>query len=82
MSRPENPLAFPASTDGFGNFLKGTPGMELRDFFAAHALGGILASGAGEDDCDRFRRIIADDAFAYADAMLLARTPNEIGETS
>ena len=60
------------------------PGMELRDYFAAKAMQGVVSSIATEDD---YRRLsghasasgltvsewIARDAFKQADAMLKAR---------
>ena len=47
--------------------------INLRDYFAGQALAGILANGAGEDDSQTLRLIIANDAYGYADAMLEAR---------
>jgi len=52
------------------------PGMTLRDYFAGQALAGILATGAGEGDDQHLRRVIAYDAYAYADAMLTERNRN------
>ena len=48
------------------------PGMDLRDYFAAKALQGLMASFAG---CAPFPspRQFAKDAYAQADAMLKAR---------
>ena len=60
------------------------PGMDLRDYFAAKAMQGVVSSIATEDD---YRRLsghasasgltvsewIARDAFKQADAMLKAR---------
>lgn len=63
--QPENPPAFPVSTiDGFTN-----SGMALRDYFAAHALAGMLATGSCPDD----DALVARDAFSLADAMLAER---------
>lgn len=66
--------AFPVSveimsiTGGFGG-----QGMTLRDFFAAKAMEGIIASYSGQDiplpNCEH----TAMEAFEYADAMLSAR---------
>jgi hypothetical protein len=51
--------------------VSGQTGMELRDYFAAAALKGILASSVGEnlpnDD------VAANAAYEYADAMMEAR---------
>ncbi len=82
----ENPPAFPCSelrntsSDPFATpKVINHPGMTLRDWFAGQALSGILAAGAGEEDCDILRGIIAEDAYGYADAMLAARTPSPEG---
>jgi hypothetical protein len=52
-----------------------TTGMSLRDYFAAHAVGGVLALGVpswstSEQNTDD---IIADRCYRLADAMLRAR---------
>lgn len=47
----------------------GAPGMDLRDYFAAQALVGLLANNSREGK----RADFAQDAYAYADAMLKAR---------
>lgn len=70
MDKPENPLAFPASADGFGNFLKGTPGMTLRDWFAGRALTGYIAAS---DFGYMTAQEVAEHCFATADAMLAER---------
>jgi hypothetical protein len=72
--------AFPNTevySDGCG-MRQGTDGMTLRDYFAAKALAGILASGldhidGGGDNSD-WRRFSAL-AYRYADAMIAARHP-------
>jgi hypothetical protein len=43
-------------------------GMTLRDWFAGQALAGRLADGT-----DGLRQSVAEEAYAYADAMLKAR---------
>ena len=72
--------AFPTNYRHRANY----PGMELRDYFAAKAMQGVVSSIATEDD---YRRLsghasasgltvsewIARDAFKQADAMLKAR---------
>lgn len=45
-------------------------GMSLRDFFAAHALTGILV---GEFDGRLPREVAAETAYKYADSMIAAR---------
>lgn len=60
-----------------GEFIQGRPGMSLRDYFAAKALPTILAlycedaniNGYGND----WKRNVAINAYAMADAMLKAR---------
>lgn len=59
----------------FGFF---SPGMSLRDYIAAHALSGILASPlltADIPDGTPLAPEAAAAAYRYADAMLAARNP-------
>jgi hypothetical protein len=56
------PTVFPKDWDSFED------GMTLRDYFAGQALIGRLADGT-----DRRKRDVAEEAYAYADAMLEAR---------
>lgn len=49
-----------------------TGGMSLRDYFAAAALTGLLASAHGTITA----KVIACEALAVADAMIEARTEN------
>lgn len=82
--RPNGGSAFP--TDGFKYSLEHgdhQTGMSLRDYFAAKALPAIIsASSAGQHSAGVARGMppdatiedaIAADAYAIADAMLLAR---------
>ena len=76
--RDDGGAAFPMpfSTDEHTipcNCTTATFGMSLRDFFAAHALSGILACGSPYVEKDGECLSQADGAFAYADAMLEAR---------
>lgn len=84
MSAPINDggPAFPVSTNSKGDDEHGPyghqdstatwqfPGMTLRDYFAAKALGGMLGGAPGShlrpDNAAR-------EAYQYADAMLMAR---------
>jgi len=61
FNKPSNPPAFP---DGLGN-----KGMSLRDYFAAQAMQGFLATVKVNCPDD----LIATDAYNLADAMLKAR---------
>ena len=53
-------------------------GMNLRDYFAAKAMQGLLASGEAnkilEESDQYWPQAIADDSYAVADAMIKART--------
>lgn len=60
-------LAFPSVTT-----LSYEEGMTLRDYFAAQAMQGYIASGQVEPDR------IAEWAYQHADAMLKARTKEEL----
>jgi hypothetical protein len=60
------PIAVPADWDRY------ELGMTLRDYFAGQALAGRLADGT-----DRLRQSVAEEAYAYADAMLKAREQNK-----
>lgn len=50
---------------------KGALGMTLRDYFAAKAMQGLMASSKMSDDCTPTD--VALDAYDVADAMLRAR---------
>lgn len=50
-----------------------TTGMMLRDFYAAHALTGLLSANATYGGRSDNREALSRDAFAHADAMLAAR---------
>jgi len=69
---PENPPAFPwpDKYHPSGEIVFGSPGMTLRDYFAAKSLPAILEAGiqAGVST-DK----IAADAYRQADALLKAR---------
>jgi len=63
-----NPPAFPRSG---GRLVKDQEGMTLRDYFAGQALTGWLARLAPNSVTDT--RVVAKDAYAFADAMLAER---------
>jgi hypothetical protein len=67
---PENPLAFPNHARGFYS----TDGMSLRDWFAGQALGAMDLSGLGVLPDGPLAIAAGESAYAYADAMLAART--------
>lgn len=61
--------AFPAHPNG----VAGDDGMSLRDYFAAHALAGLMSCkfpGKGESG---WQELVAWDAYSIADAMLTER---------
>lgn len=72
--KPENPQAFPQPSPGF-------IGMTLRDYFAAAALQGLMASEAWVVGMDKaahkanadFKSYLAVEVYMMADAMLKAR---------
>jgi hypothetical protein len=57
--------------------MAGVNEVELRDWLAGQALTGILMSGttprAGESPLDEHAASLAEQAYAYADAMLAER---------
>ena len=64
----------------FGRPLENHPGMSMRDYFAAAALQGLIASCAKEiiqklddKDAETHYELMASVAIAYADAMLAER---------
>jgi hypothetical protein len=67
MSKPENPPAFPII--GAAGAPEDYPGMTMRDYFAAKAMQGLIASDAN----DGTFLSNALDAYQYADMMLKAR---------
>ena len=66
--------AFPNTSKvhaGYGGESYG--GMSLRDYFAGQALVGLLAMPASLDGMGKTDKLIAQYAYAVADAMLAAR---------
>ncbi|WP_447865452.1 hypothetical protein [Klebsiella oxytoca] len=74
MSRNTGGAAFPfVSNGGASDHQYCTSGMDLRDYFAAKVINGILSdpdAGLMDDDLERYARI----AYKAADAMLKARS--------
>ena len=75
-----NPPAFPMPRgSAAGKHNDSQTGMTLRDYFAAKLLskfaGRLLIKGMKQDGITREMQLndVASDAYAYADAMLLAR---------
>ena len=66
------PKAFPVLERGYSGLDLADPGMELRDYFAAQAIGPLLQQIETYPD-ENWRLGIAIDAYAMADAMLAAR---------
>ncbi|TGV07687.1 hypothetical protein E4695_08605 [Alcaligenaceae bacterium 429] len=74
--------AFPAKTiqrTALGNHTVEvySAGMTLRDYFAAKALQGYLASCSSDCEPAEHASTIASDAYLIADAMLKARSEGE-----
>jgi hypothetical protein len=53
-------------------YTRGQQGMTLRDWFAGQALNGRLADGTDKD-----AQLVAEEAYAYAQAMLVERQKYE-----
>lgn len=70
MSNKTGGPAFPFTEMRSGEIWEQFAGANLRDYFAAKAMQGLLAGGG---DFEKFSHL-ADDAYAIADAMLAART--------
>ena len=68
MSKETGSPAFPLSQHGTQTLGMHITGMTLRDYFAAKALQGLLS----RYPIDK-RKLIADCAYDFADAMLEAR---------
>ena len=66
------PQAFPVLERGYNGLDLTDPGMDLRDYFAAQAIGPLLQQVETYPD-ENWRMGIAIDAYAMADAMLSAR---------
>ncbi len=90
MTKPANPPAFPRPYSVDGQHREDVPknaqdGMSLRDYFAAQAMQGMVASIDSEENylrlrahgeqagCKNVSSWIARDAYKQADAMLKAR---------
>jgi hypothetical protein len=62
------------STDQYPHYkVWGSEGMTLRDYFAAKAMGGILADPNVTIGTDERANLLARSAYGIADAMLRAR---------
>ena len=71
MSKDTGGPAFPCDLTSYDDEVRiQYQGMTLRDYFAAKAMQGLLASKLTSTDL----RLIANDSYAMADAMLKART--------
>ena len=66
------PKAFPVLERGYSGLELTDPGMSLRDYFAAQAIGPLLRQNETYQD-ENWRLGIAIDAYAMADAMLAVR---------
>lgn len=78
MTQPNNPPAFPLHNHGAQTLGLHVTGMTLRDYFAAKAMQGTIASGQIENEEIGHEEYIsigayAREAYRWADAMLKAR---------
>ena len=67
-----SPKAFPVLERGYSGLDLADPGMSLRDYFAARAIGPLLQQNETYRH-ENWRLGLAIDAYAMADAMLVAR---------
>jgi len=75
MNKTENPSAFPWANDADKQYNWISRGMTLRDYFAAKAMQGLIASPRGTPDGrDATDTYYAKCAYLVADAMMKART--------
>ena len=75
MSKQDGGPAFPGFIDQFGK--KNPEGMTLRDYFAAKAMQGLIASPRGTPNgADATDTYYAEMAYLMADAMLAEREKN------
>jgi len=72
MSEIRDEPAFPHIDSGCGRFAEG---MSMRDYFAAKAIQGMLASGNFPKSASNYEA--ASVAYGMADAMLIVRAENE-----
>lgn len=75
MSNKEYEQAFPTRDDNYDSKYSG-PGMTLRDYFAAKAMSGWLASFPASEShpvVSGLEEKVANYSYALADAMLRAR---------
>lgn len=73
MNTPNNPQAFPTTTQRFPEraIRYGQGGMELRDYFAAATLTGLLSNKRMTEEVEA--NVMAQISYNAADAMLEAR---------
>ena len=72
MSKPTNPTAFPYSVDN-GETVKYATGMSMRDYFAARAMESFISGWTARNIYPPNDLVVAEHAYAMADAMLKAR---------
>ena len=68
-----NPPAFPLHNHGAQTLGLHVTGMTLRDYFAAKAMQGLLLDDNGDFSDHNW---MAEQAYAFADAMMEARNGN------
>ena len=71
FNKPKNPPAFPSSIDD-GETVKYMLGMTLRDYFAAHAMQGVISNLEETISAEKFD-LACKLFYLMADAMLKAR---------
>lgn len=76
---PDGGPAFPVITPDMP--VNGSPGISVRDYFAAKAMGGIISAYHRPDDICMCKELLAEAAYKVADAMLKERAGLRTTET-
>jgi hypothetical protein len=74
LQRDEAEYAFPTTSDNAPS--SGSKGLELRDYFAARVLSGLLANPSTKVEDNDAIRSISEFSYDLADAMMKARDGN------
>jgi hypothetical protein len=81
--------AFPITAEQSNNGISPSPGMSLRDYFAAAAMQALIARETQNDevwnsdrDEDSFEAAVATRAFWYSDAMIEERDSGSLRQRS
>lgn len=73
MTKDTSGPAFPTDNGMEGGMWRGSPGMSLRDYFAAKGMQGLMGRVWGDRPAEELFATWSRAAYALADAMLKAR---------